>query len=133
MPKVIEPEQLAVATIIQEAANEPYKGKLAVARVIRNRMRLKYASDGTVAGTVLRDRQFSGWNNKPDKNRIQSVQYEISEKHVQDSLQAWLMSEQPAKGFDKVVLYHADYVKPAWAPKVKYVRTIGRHLFYEDD
>lgn len=52
---------LAAVCIADEAAGQPYEGKVAVGRVIRNRMALKYASDGTVAGTVLRPLQFSGF------------------------------------------------------------------------
>jgi spore germination cell wall hydrolase CwlJ-like protein len=29
-------------------------------------------------------------------------------------------------------LYHADYVDPSWAPKVRLVSSIGRHLFYTE-
>lgn len=43
----------------QEARGEPEDGIAAVARVILNRTALKYASDGTIPGTVFRHAQFS--------------------------------------------------------------------------
>jgi len=42
-----------------EARGEMYEGKVAVARVIANRMAQRYESDGTIAGTVLAPNQFS--------------------------------------------------------------------------
>jgi len=50
---------LEALNIYQEAGGEPDEGKAAVARVVRNRMRRKFFSDGTVAGTVLAKDQFS--------------------------------------------------------------------------
>lgn len=50
---------LEALNIYQEAGGEPDEGKAAVARVVRNRMRAKFFSDGTVTGTVLAKDQFS--------------------------------------------------------------------------
>ena len=126
---------LAVATLLGEAGNEPYLGKLAVAKTIRNRMRLGYFSDGTVAGTVLRPVQFSMWNTK-DRGRISACKALLDDERVREAQLAWFESatKSPELGtwFDEVTLYHADYVKPYWAPNVKFVRKIGRHLFYLD-
>ena len=61
MARLIPEDKLAILTIAQEALAEPFEGKLAVAEVIRNRMKQRYMSDGTVEGTVLRAWQFSGW------------------------------------------------------------------------
>lgn len=54
-------DDLAATCIADEAANQPYEGKVAVGIVILNRMARKYESDGTVAGTVLKHFQFSGF------------------------------------------------------------------------
>src|SRR5688572_10950774 len=91
MSDLIDPACLAVATIIQEAAREPYKGKVAVGRVIRNRMREKYHSDGTVAGTVLRAYQFSGWNTK-STHRIWAAKMDTGNATVQECQKAWVES-----------------------------------------
>jgi hypothetical protein len=52
---------LLAVCIADEAGLEPFVGKLAVGRVVLNRMRLKFQSDGTIPGTVLRKDQFSGF------------------------------------------------------------------------
>ena len=52
---------LALTCIADEAANQPHEGRVAVAVVILNRLRLPYASDGTMAGTVLHKWAFSGF------------------------------------------------------------------------
>lgn len=45
--------------IFEEAAGEVADGRAAIARVQMNRQRMKFKSDGTVAGTVLARDQFS--------------------------------------------------------------------------
>ena len=63
--KLFDDDALAIATIWQEAEGEPYDAKVAVGEVIRERMRRKYNSDGTIAGTVGRRFQFSAFNDDP--------------------------------------------------------------------
>ena len=57
----MDDQTLFALCVWDEASGEPYEGKVAVARVIHNRMAAKYQSDGTVAGTVLKKFQFSGF------------------------------------------------------------------------
>jgi hypothetical protein len=54
-------DDLLATCIADEAGGEPYEGKVAVAIVLLNRMALRYQSDGTAPGTVLRKDQFSGF------------------------------------------------------------------------
>lgn len=131
MAELIPAWCLAVATIIGEAGGEPYEGKVAVARVIRNRMRYRYTSDGTVAGTVLAPRQFSLWNTS-ELGRIRACQTPGDSALAQSAKRAWEESESPDPLLDEAVLYHADYVLPEWAERVRLLKTIGRHLFYAD-
>lgn len=56
-------DYLAIVTIYQESARCDDAAMLAVARTIRARMARRYESDGTIAGTVLKKYQFSGWLN----------------------------------------------------------------------
>ena len=122
----------AILTIWQEARGESYEGKLAVARVIRNRMRLKYASDGTAAGTVLLPYQFSGWNSKGG-DRLHAAKINSDDPVVKDCTQAWLASVIKDPGIGNAVLYynpHAVPTIPAWAVEVKRVTTIGKHIFF---
>lgn len=85
--RLISEEALAVTTIHQEAAGESYLGKLAVAEVIRNRMNKRYASDGTVTDTVLRPKQFSGWNTS-DAGRIRNARIDSDDPIVKDCIRA---------------------------------------------
>ena len=54
-------EDLFALCVWDEAADQPYEGKVAVARVILNRIAAHYESDGTIKGTVLAPNQFSGF------------------------------------------------------------------------
>ena len=135
--RIISSDSLAIATIWQEAAGEPYEGKLAVASVIRNRMKRKYQSDGTVEGTVLADYQFSGWNTDPkDSLRERSMRLDDDDKVVKECVAAWKESElvDPTNG---AVLYFAPKgvrKVPYWASAegVKLAKVIKNHQFYTD-
>jgi len=129
---MIEPSVLATTTIWQEARGESFIGKLAVAIVIRNRMKRKYQSDGSVAGTVLKAKQFSGWN-EHNKDRILSTTVGRNNTEYLASSLAWQQSE-PSTRFS-AVLYHSKSIDPPkWAshPNVKKVAEIGNHIFYDE-
>lgn len=130
MAELIAPWCLATATILQEAEGESYEGKVAVARVIRERMRQEHFSDGTVAGTVLKPYQFSGWNTRG--NRLRSCVADMAAPSVQSAILAWEESAKPDPKFQDVMHYHADYVNPSWASdkRLKRAFKIGRHIFY---
>lgn len=130
--RLVPDDAWAVMTIWQEARSEPYMGMLAVAEVIRNRMRAKFFSDGTVVGTVLRDRQFSGWNNR-DPNRIPSAQIRIDSSFVWQCAKAW--DEAMARPGSQVAQGAFSYFNPAvvvppWKVDFRLVATIGAHEFY---
>lgn len=91
--RLIPDDALAVCVIWQEARGESYAGKVGVAEVIRNRMERKYMSDGTVVGTVLHKRQFSGMNDG-DPNRIPSFKLEDTSPGVEDCKKAWEEAKQ---------------------------------------
>lgn len=123
---------LAIATIIGEASSEPYEGQVAVGRVIRNRMRLKYSSDGTVAGTVLRPLQFSLWN-ASEWGRIRVCKLDIDlSPEVAMAKKAWIESEDYIPLYQSIVLYHTIDIHPTWADRVTLITSIGRHHFYSD-
>ena len=103
--RLVNDDAWAIMTIYQEASGESFRGKAAVARVIRNRMRMRYQSDGTVPGTVLRAYQFSGWNTK-DGNRIRVASLEYEEPAVRECLQAWHMALNNDFGVGDAVLYY---------------------------
>jgi N-acetylmuramoyl-L-alanine amidase len=122
----------AVMTIWQEARGESAAGKLAVARVIRNRMARHYFSDGTVTGTVLYPYQFSGWNSK-EPNRLKAAVLDATALDVEACREAWDRSATDDAGIRGAVLYYAPLVvteTPAWAVPEKQVAVIGRHVFF---
>lgn len=133
MPRILSDDALAIITIAQEALGESYEGKLAVAEVIRNRMRTKYSSDGTVAGTVLRAWQFSGWNTDA-VGRIRMAKIDGDDKHVDDCVRAWREAQQGSNTVHGSVLYYAPglVARPSWArPEVAtQVAEIGGHVFF---
>lgn len=129
--RLVSDDVWAVMTIWQEARGESLTGKICVARVIRNRMAMRYFSDGTVTGTVLRPYQFSGWNTS-DRNRLEAATIDTDFLSVQECQQAWEASEHDDAGIkDAVLYYNPRYVeRPPWATADKYVKTEGNHWFY---
>lgn len=146
--RLISDDALAVVTIFQEAAGEPWDGKVAVAEVIRNRMKDKYMSDGTVSGTVLRAYQFSGWNTEAGTVRLKSLRIDADDPVVLDCRKAWSAAQQQSNLAKGAVLYlnpQAVLTRtgrlPAWAATphdpltldaTRVVATIGRHVFLVD-
>ncbi len=128
--RLISDTALAAATIWQEARGEPYEGKLAVAEVIRNRVRERYASDGTVAGTVMRPKQFSGWNSD-DPNRIPSLKLDDGDRIVADCIRAWKEATEHNTNLVRgALLYYAPALAaPAWARGCAELARIGGHVF----
>ncbi len=134
--RLITDDALAIVTIFQEASGEPMEGKIAVGEVIRNRAALRYQSDGTIAGTVLRPFQFSGWNSTRDPNisalRIRSVQMDDGAWLIKECAEAWVWSRD-SHLVDAAVLYlnpAAVANLPAWADPKKLITKIGHHEFY---
>lgn len=146
--RLISDDALAVITIYQEAAGEPWDGKVAVAEVIRNRMNDKYMSDGTVSGTVLRAYQFSGWNTDAGAVRLKSLRIDSDDPVVMDCRKAWTAAQQQSNLVKGAVLYLNPQTVmkragrlPTWAASTnnpmtlnaaRVVATIGRHVFLVD-
>src|SRR6185437_8474811 len=106
--------------------------------VIRNRMNTKYASDGTVSGTVLRPKQFSGWNTT-DPSRIRTVRSDTNDDIVKQCLQAWEEAKQGSNRVRGAVLYlNPGYLQkngepmPDWAlpDSADEVAIVGQHHFF---
>jgi len=115
-------------TIYFEAGNQSYYGKIAVGSVVMNRVNDERYPD-TICAVVKQHRQFS-W-------------YSDGKSDVPFDGPAWKNSVLAAKevlcGCGKasglfndasVQYYHADYVNPKWAKKMKRVTKIDNHIFY---
>lgn len=128
--RLVSDDAIAIITLVQEVAGEPYDGKLAVAEVIRRRMRLGFQSDGTVAGTLLRAYAFSGWNTKPDFLRIRTIQLHDSDAGVQDCARAWREGATSNLVPQAVNYVNLDIAHPDWATPDRFVAKVGHHSFY---
>ena len=128
--RVISDDAWGITTIFQEAESEHYAGKLAVAEVILTRTRNKFRSDGSVAGTVLRDRQFSGWNAQA-KNRTRSARLDDGDAIVQECIKAWAEAKTGTATVAGAEFYvNLSIVKPEWIKELRFVKKVGAHSFY---
>jgi hypothetical protein len=140
---------LAIITIWQEARGESYEGKVGIAEVLRNRTARKYSSDGTVTGTVLWGRQFSGMNPN-DPNRIPSFKIDADDPVVQDCARAWDEARQGSDRTNGAVHYlnvpltrqllggklptwAADPENPAEPNPHRVTVVLGQHTFLRAD
>ncbi len=121
-------DRLAALTIYLEARGESFAGKLAVAAVIRNRIKAKYQSDGTVKGTVLKRLQFQPWNHRTPED----VRHTISESRMRDSILAWRMVQDGRNVVDGALLFYNPRLvnTPRWARVSQKVASIGGHDFF---
>jgi N-acetylmuramoyl-L-alanine amidase len=133
--RLISEDALAEVTILQEAAGEPYASKVGIAEVILRRAKSRYESDGTIAGTVLHARQFSGWNGlmangKPNVWRIACAKADTDDHVVQDCRRAWSEALGGSNTTNGALLYwNPKLVTPVWSDKVRIVATIGGHVY----
>ena len=119
-----------------EARGEPTRGKLAVGRVILNRVESR-AYPNSVCRVVyqndyMRNRcQFSfACDGKPDVITDEETWREIL------AYAEWLLTHQTGERHESELWtsthYHADYVTPPWAKHLTLTGRVGHHLFYND-
>lgn len=125
--------QCMAENIYYEASNQSYVGKIAVARVVLNRMASKdYPS--TVCGVV-----YEGSQN----TRTSTCQFSWTcapHKSIDKNSAAWAQSEAVAKEVlankdslditEGARFYHATYVSPYWKKSLRKVAQIDDHIFY---
>jgi hypothetical protein len=131
--KVSEKELWCMATAIYfEARGESYRGQVAVAQVVMNRVAHKlYPS--TICGVVYQNQskrnacQFSfACDGIPEK-----VSDQKSWKQAQQIASDVVSGKEYLAEVGYATHYHATYVKPTWAPRMKKVTKIGLHVFYQ--
>ena len=115
--------------IYYEAANEPLRGKRAVAQVVLNRMRHS-AYPNSVCGVVYegsnqRVCQFSFTCDGSLLRGPMARQWGESRDVAKAALSG---ATEPTVG--TATHYHADYVLPRWAFKLGKLEKIGAHIFY---
>lgn len=119
--------------IYHEARGEPYKGKLAVAKVTLNRV-ASSRFPNTICEAVYeqrwdkRRRRYVGafsWTEFDRPPPLKSKEWK----------KAWKVAETVYENPESVELkgalfYHATRIKPRWAKQKKRIKRIGRHIFY---
>jgi len=148
-------EDLTALCVLEEAGGEIDDGKAAVARVIKNRMKLKFESDGTLFGTVLKYDQFSwawfdfvsgqyrriAWNFEQAK-KVAELHLDRAAPapllHCRKIAQNVLASTYHGELYDHMTDQVVNYLNPkilhsipAWASPDKLVCVIGHHNFYK--
>ncbi len=115
--------------IYYEAANEPLKGKRAVAQVVLNRLKHP-AYPNSVCGVVYEGVyqpvcQFSFTCDGALLRKPLARQWRESKAVAEQMLAG---SVEPSVG--TATHYHADYVVPRWAFTLAKIEQIGTHIFY---
>ena len=113
-------------------AARAYRGQVAVAQVVLNRVKHKLYPE-TICGVVFQN-----------QSRRNSCQFSFAcdgrpERITDDK--SWEQAEEIARGAVQGNLYltevgyathyHATYVYPHWAPRMKKLTKIGLHVFYQ--
>jgi N-acetylmuramoyl-L-alanine amidase len=121
---------LLARTAYFEARSEGSKGMLAVAFVVRNRLKLGTFGK-SVEEVVQSPAQFSVWLPAGHARR----------KHIPVDDPDWALARQaarlaltdavkdPSRG---ALFYHEKSIMPRWAHEKQFVVTIGKHRFYRD-
>jgi spore germination cell wall hydrolase CwlJ-like protein len=131
--QVSDKELWCMATAIYfEARGESYRGQVAVAQVVRNRVK-DYRYPNTICGVVFQN-----------QSRRNSCQFSFACDGIPETIndtKAWAQAQDIARRFTDGELYltevgdathyHASYVRPAWAPRMTKVTQIGLHIFYK--
>jgi spore germination cell wall hydrolase CwlJ-like protein len=128
-----EKELWCLATAIYfEARGESYRGQVAVAQVVQNRVKDHRYPD-TICGVVFQNQsrrnscQFSfACDGIPE-----TINDSRSWAQAQDIAQRFMAGELYLTEVGDATHYHATYVRPAWAPRMTKVTQIGLHVFYK--
>lgn len=153
-PLGIEGPQLLALCVYEEARGEIDDGKAAVARVVLNRAKLKYASDGSIEGTILHPNAFS-WTefdmvggvytkvaHTPEEQAARvRARYTLAQNNAAwttcKNIAARVLSgayDTPSYRLltDRTVLYYAPAAckAPDWAKTDNLVAVVGRQWFF---
>lgn len=131
--RVSDKEVWCMATAIYfEARSESYRGQVAVGQVVMNRVAHRLYP-GTICGVVFQ--------NQNKRNACQfsfacdGIPERVTEKKAWD--QAMAIAKDVIAGKEYLTEvgysthYHATYVYPHWAPRMKKNTKIGLHVFYQ--
>lgn len=135
-PRMTVPRWLEVyaRTIYGEARGEPYEGQVAVAAVIRNRVKRPARFGEGYEGVCLKPKQFSCWNEgDPNREILQRAGLFDRDMVKAMGIACLVFSgdlHDPTNGADH---YFATYIKPPkWSEDMEIKARIGRHLFVKE-
>ena len=121
-------EQCLAQAIYYEAGFEGEVGRRAVAQVVLNRVRHP-AFPHSVCGVVYqRTAGVCQFTFACDGALARTPVPALWARSLREAREALAGRVEPAVGM--ATHYHADYVYPAWAPRLEKVAAIGQHLFY---
>ena len=132
-PDKVDREQRCLAEAVYfEARSEPEEGQAAVAQVVLNRVK-SGLYPGSICGVVYQNRhrhlacQFTF--------ACEGKSLRIGDRESWDQAQRVAREVLEGKTYladvGSSTHYHADYVRPRWARKLKKMDVIGRHIFYK--
>jgi spore germination cell wall hydrolase CwlJ-like protein len=119
------------AGIYFEARGEPVRGQAAVAQVILNRVK-NPAYPNSICGVVYQNKK---WRNRCQfsfacdrvKDRVNDPKrWELASYVARETTEGRIWLTQVGSSTH----YHATYVRPKWASRMKKVGRIGLHVFY---
>jgi spore germination cell wall hydrolase CwlJ-like protein len=131
--EVADKQLWCLATAIYfEARGETYRGQVAVAQVVLNRVKDHRYPD-TICSVVFQN-----------QHRRNACQFSFACDGIPETVSdrtAWAQAEEIAERFTAGELYltevadsthyHATYVRPDWAPRMNRTTQIGLHVFYK--
>lgn len=125
-------QRCLAAAVYFEARGEPDSGQAAVAQVVLNRVKAP-AYPSTICGVV--------YQNKDWRNRCQfsfacdGIRDKVADKKSYAKAKKIAKSVTSGKSWSRKIgsstHYHATYVSPRWAKKMKRMTKIGSHIFYK--
>ncbi|WP_332699703.1 cell wall hydrolase [Bosea sp. (in: a-proteobacteria)] len=117
-----------------EARSEPEEGRAAVAQVVLNRVK-SGVYPASICGVVYQNRhrklacQFTFACEGKSLRITEPESWQTAERIARDVYEGKIYLAEVATSTH----YHADYVSPRWAKKLKKMDVIGRHIFYSLD
>lgn len=121
----IADENIIAATLILEAGGEDHiYSMVAVYEVIRNRAALHNV---TLKEVVLQPRQFSCWNDIPNRLEL----YNIAKQHSKFKQALRIVRENRNTNITHgATMFHAQYILPYWHTEFEKTFVIQNHIFY---
>jgi spore germination cell wall hydrolase CwlJ-like protein len=135
MARLVPDWAWGVMTLFQEAQGCDHRERVMIAEVILRRTKLRYQSDGTVAGTVLWPMQFSGWNAKDDtpqyRERVEAAKLDLDNPIAKACLDAWREADEQETNYScgAVLYYNPKICAPGWAAKCTEVARTKYHVY----